>query len=236
MHTFTLRHIPDRGLRWAQDRVSRYHYLRASVDLRCRPFAYLVCADFCDEPLGCLIFGRPEATRCYDGALTYGSSKDVADGRAVWDRWEVLNLARVWLSPSVQQGGRWCAPEQVPGFTDRRGLWRPALASWAIGEALGRIGYDYLRLHPPVDCSFPYTIRCVLSYCDRSKHRGTVYRASGFWLARVNERGIETWHTTAVAPLTNYQDDMIRKLARQSERSQRIRAQRAAGATQGRLL
>lgn len=212
--------------------MARRHYLRSPVDARCRPLAYLVWGDFCDEPIGCLIVGRPEATRCYDGALTYGSQADVAAGRAAYDRWEVLNLARVWLSPSIQAGGRWCAPGLVPGFTDRTGGWRPAAASWAIGAVQGRVGYDYLRAEPPVDCGQPYQIRALLSYQDPRHHKGTIYRAAGWAVARANERGLVTWFTPDVAPLSSYEDDMVRKLARQSARSRRIRAGRQAAARQ----
>ena len=53
------------------------------------------------------------------------------------------------------------------------------------------------------------------------------YHASGFELARTNERGIETW-CKGVAPLNGYQNDQILKLAGQSYRSRRYRAQRAA--------
>lgn len=65
---------------------------------------------------------------------------------------------------------------------------------------------------------------------------GTIYRAAGFALARTNERGIETWYSTAVAPLTSYQNDQVLKIAGQSYRSRRHRAQRAAQAEQGILL
>jgi hypothetical protein len=80
-----------------------------------------------------------------------GSQADVAAGRAQFDRWEVLNLARVWLAPTVQVGGQWHRPSILPGFTDRRGLWRSTLASTVITEALGRVGYDYLTAHPPAE-------------------------------------------------------------------------------------
>jgi hypothetical protein len=87
-----------------------------------------------------------------------------------------------------------------------------------------------------VDCSRPYAIEVVLSYCDLSKHKGTIYRAAGFTLARRNERQIETWFSQEVAPLTIDEDEHIQRLAEQSPRSRRIRAGRAVGATQGQLL
>lgn len=225
-----IRVIPDftgHWQEWAQRQVVAHHYLHKRVDPRSRPFTYTVEAPGRTFPVGCLIFGRPEATRCYDGNLTYGSQADVERERAAFDRWEVLNLARVWFEPSVQPGGAFYDPAHLPGYTDRRGVWRSTLASTAIREALAIVGYDYLRAHPPVDCDYPYQIEAVLSYCDTSLHRGTIYRAAGFTLARRNERGIETWFTQDVCPLDDAEDRHIRDLAETSQRSQRIRAQRA---------
>lgn len=223
--------LADRaGAEWAQRQVVEYHYLHAPVDPRSRPLVYIVelrHPQILPQRIGCLIFGRPEATRCYDGALTYGSQADIETGRAAFDRWCILNLARVWLSPLVQEGGQWCRPSLLPGFTDRRGLWRSMLASTVISQALVRVGYDYLVAYPPVDCAYPYQIKAVLSYCDRRFHKGTIYRAAGFDLARANERQIETYYTTAVALLATEQDADIRRLAETSQRSQRIRGRRA---------
>jgi hypothetical protein len=214
-----------RGLAAAQETVAAHHYLRAPVDSRCSPVAYLVTlAD--ERVVGCLIFGRPESTRCYQGGLTYGSLADVQAGRAQFDRWEILNLARVWLDPRVQSGGRWYRSDLLPGYTDRRGVWRSSLASWCIQRALQTVGYDYLSKRPPVFPDEPYEIKAVLSYCDTSKHRGVIYRAAGFDLARTNERGIETWYTNQVQPLTSYQHDLIKKAAWRSPRGIRLRAQR----------
>jgi hypothetical protein len=225
-----------RGLAWAQNAVTAYHYLHAPVDSRCSPLAYLIWARNVADPVGCLIVGRPESTRCYDGKLTYGSLKDVRAGRATFDRWEVLNLARVWLHPAVQAGGQFCRPGRVPGFRDRRGVWRNAVASAAIKLLAERVSYDYLRARPPVYPDEPYQIRVLLSYCDTRLHRGTIYRAAGWQLARVNQSGIQTWYADQVAPLSSYEDDMIRKLAGQAWRSRRFRARRASPETQERFV
>lgn len=215
------------GARWAQRQVTQHHYLHAPVDPRSRPLIYLVRLGLHNDPvIGCLMFGRPESTRCYQGALTYGNRVDVAAGRAQFDYWEILNLARVWLDPMVQHGGALYGPAHLPGYTDRRGVWRSTLASDAITLALSRIGYDYLCAYPPVDCAYPYAGRTVLSYCDRRLHRGTIYRAAGFTLARTNERQIETWYTTAVGALSAEQDIDIRHRAELAPRSRRIRAER----------
>jgi hypothetical protein len=203
--------IADRaGVAWAQRQVTKHHYLHAPVDVRCRPLAYLVMVD--GKRSGCLIYGRPESTACYDenSKLTYGSSDDVQAGKARYDRWELLNLARVWLRPSVQRGG-----------------WRyvPKLASAVIRMSLARVSYDYLCTYAPVDCTYPYQIRCVLSYCDTAKHSGWIYLASRFKLARTNERGIQTY-MKPIAPLTPEQDATVRRRSEQDARAQRIRAER----------
>lgn len=73
----------------AQAAVTKHHYLHAPVDSRCSPLAYEVWLDgrSAEYHVGYLIFGRPEASRCYDGKLTYGSLNDVQAGRAEYDRW-----------------------------------------------------------------------------------------------------------------------------------------------------
>lgn len=220
---FSVRPATDSEFAWAQQMVRAHHYLRKPVDPRSRPLAYVVRLDGIG-PVGCLTFGRPEATRCYAGGLTYGSQSDVVSGRARFDRWEVLNLARVWLSPVVQAGGDLCRPELVPGFHDRKGVFRSALASRAIGRALELVGFDYLMARPPVFVGQPYMIRAVLNYCDTRLHRGAIYQAAGFELARTNGDGIQTWWTPAVAPLTPDQDRRVLRAAAASGRGARIRA------------
>jgi hypothetical protein len=199
---------PD--LDWAQKIVKGHHYLHSKVDQRCSPFAYIV--ELNGVRAGCLIFGRPQATRCYTGKLTYGSLQDVHAGRAHFDRWEVINLARVWLDPRIQQGGEMYIPEAATSI---------------IKLALARINYDYLCAHPPVDCNFPYEIRVVLSYCDTRKHKGIIYMFSHFRLAGINDDRIQTWFKVSdVNPLTIEQRTKIILLSADSPRSKRIRAER----------
>ena len=82
--------LADRqGLEWAQSQVTAHHYLHAPVDPRCSPVAYLVI--LLGKPVGCLIFGRPEACRVLGW---YGSLEDVRRGTCPLSRWEVLNLFR----------------------------------------------------------------------------------------------------------------------------------------------
>lgn len=221
---FSLAPADAAGFAWSQRAVAEHHYLRKAVDPRSRPFAYVL--RFQDEPAGCLVFGRTQSTCCYQGGLTYGGAGDVRDGRAAFDRWEVLNLARVWIDPRAQAGGEWCLPTVAPGFVDRRGVWRPSLASSLVRAALARVGFDYLTANPPCFIDEPYEIRAVLSYCDTWLHRGTIYRAAGFALARSNASGVETWWTGGVAPLTGDQHAAVRERSLADPRAQRVRERR----------
>lgn len=213
------------GAAWAQQQVKAHHYLHARVDSRCSPLVYLVSVE--RRYVGCLIFGRPESTRCYDGTLTYGSVEDVQTGRAEFSRWELLNLARVWFDPKVQHGGAWHDPTLLPGFVDRHDVWRSTLASWAIGRACRDIVLDYLLTRPPCFLDEPYQIRRVISYCDTRLHRGTIYRAAGFACVRTNADGIETWSKPA-RPLDDLEDRIVRDASDRSPRSRRYRAARLA--------
>lgn len=176
--------LGDKGdLAWAQAVVRERHYLQQRVDPRARPMVYVV--DLTPNPspkmrggqegrgeqVGLLMVSIPHATRCrgwwgYDGLPT---------------QWQVVDLCRVWLDPRIQAGGEWCKSEVVPGFVDRRGVWRPAVATWAMGEVLARVQRDRISLWPPVFPAEPYHIRLAISYHDPQYHQGTVYRQMG-WL------------------------------------------------------
>lgn len=201
--TLTLADKP--GLAWAQSQVEHSHYLHHRVDVRCRPVAYLVTLDH--DRVGCLIFGRPEATRVRGW---YGSLADVASGTCRLSYWSILNLARLWLHPSIQQGGA--------RFIHNA-------ATQVIAQALRRIGYDYLVCHPPVWMEEPYEIREILSYCDRSTHTGTLYRASNFSLVRTNERGIETY-MRPLRHLTHAEKAQIAHCSQTNTRARRLRLAR----------
>lgn len=210
----TLELADKQGLAWAQQTVTAHHYLRRPVDTRCSVLAYLVMRG--DERVGCLLFGRPESTRCYVGGLTYGSQADVRVGKARFDRWEILNLARVWLDPRIQAGGDWFASNA---------------ATWAIGAALKRVVVDYLLRYPPCFLDEPWRLRQCLSYCDTSKHRGTIYKAAGFDRVRINEHGIETW-ARPLRGVQGHERQRIERLAAQSQRSRRYRAGRLVSGQQ----
>lgn len=213
--TLTLTLADDKGLRWAQQQVALAHYLHAPVDVRCSPLAYLLHLGECR--VGCLIFGRPEATRV---SGWFGSVEDVASGWCRLTRWEVLNLARVWLDPSIQYDHSLNQPGP---------LYIPNAATWAIAQALRRVPYDYLAAHPPVFPEQPWMLSEVLSYCDTRKHKGTLYRAANFCLIRTNEDGLQTY-AIPLRRLSRLEQQYILKLCEQSPRGKRYRSLRAVEA------
>lgn len=219
----TLEHLDAEGMRWAQDTVWRKHFLHATVDPRCSPEGWAVRLGALGR-VGLLIVGRPEATRCYPW---YGSVEDVATGRAVVTRWQVLNLARVWFSPLVQPGGECHGSRYLPGFIDRRGVFRSTLASTAIALMARQVGVAYLLRRPPVYLDEPYEIRWLLSYCDPDYHRGAIYRAARFDLHRINGRGLQTWRRQ-LPRLTPNHHAAIARASQRSERARRFRAARAS--------
>jgi hypothetical protein len=172
--------------------------------------------------VGCLIVGRPQATRCQSW---YGSVDDAAAGRCAVTRWQVLNLARVWLVPSVQAGGPDCAAEQLPGYIDRHGRWHSTLASDALRQLASRVGFEYLLARPPVFLDEPYEVRWLLSYCDSRQHRGVIYRAAGFELYRTNEDGLQTWRLP-LPSLTQAEHASIATASAACPRARRFRSDR----------
>lgn len=208
------------GVAWAQELVTAHHYLHKPVDPRCIVEGYGVRLD--SARIGALIFGRPQATRCYPW---YGSVQDVETGRAEVTRWQVLNLARVYFSPIVQPGGTLHSPDFLPGFTDRQGAFRSTLASTVLKLVADRVVVEYLERRPPCFLEEPYQLRWLLSYCDTRVHRGTIYQAAGWELFRTNRGGIQTWRYP-VRSLTRDEDARVRAAAAVHPRSQRHRAKR----------
>lgn len=217
--------LADRaGLRWAQEQVQRHHYLHTPVDVRCRPLAYLVM--LFDRPRGCLIFGRPEATKVTGW---YGSVADVEAGACPLTRWQILNLARIYLDPSLQGDGAFThprgliGPSILPFFYDRENTWHSAAASYVVDLALEKVAFDFLYHRPPVWMSQPYELAHIISYCDLNRHKGTLYRSAQFELARVNVKGIATYRRPA-RPLTEAEHAILAKRSQEDKRAQRLRA------------
>lgn len=153
-------------LRWAQATVTAHHYLHQPVDPRARPMAYVI--RWIGERAGLVMLGIPHATKCagwwgYQGLPT---------------QWQVVDLCRIWIDPELQYGGDFCRPGHVPGYYDRKHVFRPTVASWAISEVLQRVQSDRVAMWPPVYPAEPYHILLAISYHDPQYHRGTIYRES----------------------------------------------------------
>lgn len=223
MSPITLRWLDAAGLRQAQRLVTDGHYLRRPVDPRCCPHGYAI--EVMGALAGVLLFGRPQATVTRPW---YGSLADLAAGRVACSRWAILNLARVYLLPQVQAGGVMCIPELLPGYVDRRGVWRSRLASTAIEMACERVVLDYLLARPPVFLDEPYEIRWILSY-QAPIHRGVIYRESGFERYAENEAGLVTWRCPT-RPLTLGEHRRIARASGEDHRAKVYRARRQAAA------
>jgi hypothetical protein len=177
-HSLTLTLGGAADLAWAQTTVTRYHYLHRPVDPRARPMVYVIrdtsmAAPGCPDgmPAGLVMLGIPHATKCrgwwgYAGLPT---------------QWQCVDLCRVWVHPYYQPGehGMYTrSPGTVPGFVDRRGQFRPTVATWAISAVLASVQRDRVALWPPVYMAEPYHILLAISYSDPQYHRGTIYRES----------------------------------------------------------
>ena len=195
---------------WSQDQVRQHHYLHAPVDDRSKPLVYTIVIG--GVRAGCLIFGRPEATRCYHGDLRFGSVADVASGKAQYTRWEVVNLARVWIDAKYQHSGIYYVRNA---------------ATVAIALALRAVVVDYLAANPPCFLDEPWRLRWCISYCDTKQHRGTLYKAAGFRLVHTNTNGLQTW-ARPLRGLQGHERKQIEHRAEQSLRSRHHRSMRAA--------
>lgn len=174
-HTLTVTLADATDLAWAQATVKRNHYLRAPVDPRARPMAYIIRDASLPAPaapqglpVGVVMLGIPHASRCRGW---WGYADTIT-------QWQVVDLSRIWINPYYQRGeyGIYAKPGTVPGYTDRKGQWRPTVATWAIAEVLQRVQADRVRLWPPVYPSQPYHIELAISYSDPKFHKGTIYR------------------------------------------------------------
>jgi len=201
--------------------INTGHYLHKMPDPRTSYEIYAIRINVLWA--GFLVFGRPQVTRCREW---FGSMEDVTGGRCEVTRWQILNLARVWLDPRFQTGGEFCNSETVPGFSDRHGIWHSSLASMGIRQWMAERAQDYLEYRPPVFLEEPYELRWLMSYCNTHLHRGIIYQAAGFKLYATNADGIQTWRIK-LPELTADHDQRIKLASRKNQRAARIRAERA---------
>jgi hypothetical protein len=203
--------------------ITQNHYLHKMPDPRTSKEVYGVFLPLIAEPVGCFVFGRPQANRCKDW---YGSVEDLFHGRCECTRWQVLNLSRVWIDPHYQKEGSQYHPSILKGFIDRKGIFRSTLASEAINAACQVIGFDYLLQRPPVYLDEPYEIKWLMSYCNTNLHKGTIYKSAGFELYRTNQDGVQTWRKLLPA-LSPDQNMEIMTASIRDWRAKKYRAKRS---------
>jgi len=196
-------------MEWAQMQVEKYHYLRQRVHPRARPITYLVMImdeKGVEQRVGCLIFGRMQSSRCRGW---YGNMADVQSGWARLTQWELLCLQRVYLDPRLQRGGQWYVPNA---------------ATQMVGQALRRVGYEYLLIHPPAFLDQPWQLKEILSYCHADRFLCTLYLAANFKLFRENSEGLRTY----VRPLPQLQPHQLRHIEEASRFNAQARKRRSA--------
>lgn len=164
----TLRLGDKVDLEWAQGVAEEHHYLHQRVNNQARPMVYVL--HFGEVKAGLIMVGSPHATR----------NKEWYGYPGLPTQWQVVDLCRIWIDPRFQAGGELCRPDVVPGFHDRNGIWRPRLATWAIGKVLARIQRDRVSEWPPVYPHQPYHILLVISYHDPQFHNGIIYKKMGW--------------------------------------------------------
>jgi hypothetical protein len=158
--------------------VVRDHYLHRWPDPRALPFGYALEVDgqrhMPDGRIcGLVVMKKPQHHR-HRGLFGYPDLPT---------EWQVLDLARVWIHPWLQDDPSETHHEEVPYCINRHGQLVPKrgnVFSQMVSKVLHRVQWDWLRHHPPVYPDLPYHIVLIISYCELAHHDGTAYRASGF--------------------------------------------------------
>jgi len=130
---------------------------------------------------------------------------------SVLERTEILNLARVYLSPALNEVG---------GTRYVRHA-----ASSLINEALERVPVDYLLRWPPVWLDQPWSLRQCLSYCQSLVFPCTLYQAAHFRLARTNSYGLRTY-VKDLRGLLPHEVERIKEASRCDPRARRRRVEK----------
>ena len=139
-------HLEIANLKQATQIIVYYHYLHRGRTMAQLPYWILID----DVPVGVLLFSLPRLSVPLDGIPPMN----------------VLELARVWISPDVQQHT----------LIDSHGSSHAvSVASCAIGKALRRARQDWLRRYPNLP-----DIWVVVSWADTEHHEGIIYKAANF--------------------------------------------------------
>jgi hypothetical protein len=210
-------------LELAQAMVQEKHYMQRRVHKLARPVAHLVLREYDREPLGALLYARPQCARVYGSAHDertdlgrWGNINDVRGGRVQLTQWQVINLSRFYLDPCLQRRE---SRDYVPNA-----------ASSLLADSLWRICLEYLMVYPPAYFDLPWELRQVISYCARDRFYCTVYLASAFHLIRTNAQGLQTY-ARPLRGLMPHEKEAIRQSSMVSEWARSHRAEREFEAT-----
>lgn len=160
---------------WLNACAEEYHYMQQAVHQKASPFGWALSFDGDifrpnNQPNGFIIFASVHFTKL-TGEFGYPGLPT---------KWQVLLLSRLWIHPDFQHGGQYYLPDILPGFVDRKGVFRSTLATSIIKTALGKVQQRWLEVHPPRYLDEPYHVRKIISYADTRFHEGTIYRAAKF--------------------------------------------------------
>ena len=126
--------------------IIHHHYLHRTRTMS--QLSYWICID--DIPVGVLLYSMPRVNVPIDGI----------------EPMKLLELARLWIHPSVQN----------LSYEDRNGKSHSlSVASCAMGKSLRRIKKDWYMKYPNLP-----KIDAVISWSDDKRHKGTIYKSSDF--------------------------------------------------------
>lgn len=172
-----------------------FHYLHRWPDARSLPFGYALEYNgsfyASDGRLnGLVVFKK----------LQHHQQRGLFGYKGLPTSWQVLDLARVWIHPSLQtkrDGHALCIFSQMIG----------RLLHQSGHERLSPVQRNWLQHHPPRFPDQPYHIEVVISYCDLGHHDGVAYRASGFkWNGYTSDRTKEVYYRTLKTPRADWRD------------------------------
>jgi hypothetical protein len=168
-----------------REHCEQQHYLHRYPDPRSLPFGYILqvageqyAAD--GRLHGLVVMKKPQ----------HHQQRGLFGYPGMPTSWQVLDLARVWIHPALQQ---------------HSGGHALCIFSQFVSRVLRRVQWDWLDHHPPRYPDQPYHIEVVISYCDLEHHDGTAYRASGFrWNGFSEDRTKEVYYRRLRKPLKSW--------------------------------
>jgi hypothetical protein len=138
---------------WLNDMAVIHHYMHQRVHQKASPFGWGVTFD------GQLYQpdGKPSGFIVF-ASVHFTKLKGEFGYEGLPTKWQVLLLSRLWLHDNLPHNSETCV----------------------IAKALKMVQRRWIEVHPPRFPAEPYHIRKVISYADKTKFHGTIYKASNF--------------------------------------------------------